>query len=137
VDCEDDFVMEPGFRNFHKIRKGELLAEDKDGEIRSQIKGRVLMPLYQRQGNDGFFVVRGFSPVWLWISTLLRSVKAGRAVHLLPGVQHDPKNPDILIVERKVARWYAMEIFHLLGFRRHRIVGDKLIVSRRPQKYQA
>lgn len=53
----DDFVMQPGFVNFQKIRKGELLALDKNGEINSEWDARILMPLYQKQGNDGYFVI--------------------------------------------------------------------------------
>lgn len=53
----DDFVMEPGFVNFQKICKGELLAKDKKGEIISEWDARILMPLYQKQGDDGFFII--------------------------------------------------------------------------------
>ncbi|MGK7389184.1 MAG: hypothetical protein ACNS60_02495 [Candidatus Cyclobacteriaceae bacterium M2_1C_046] len=54
---EDEFKMQPGFVNFQKIRKNELLATDKNGEIKSKWDARILMPLYQKQGNDGFFVI--------------------------------------------------------------------------------
>ena len=53
----DDFIMEPGFVNFQKISKGELLAKDKNGDVFSQWDARILMPLYQKQGNDGFFII--------------------------------------------------------------------------------
>lgn len=53
----DNFVMEKGFTNFQKISKGELLAKDKNGPIKSEWDARILMPLYQKQGNDGFFVI--------------------------------------------------------------------------------
>lgn len=54
----DGFAMRPGFKNFQYIKKGEWLANDKDGKIHAQCDGYLLMPLYQSQGNDGFFVVR-------------------------------------------------------------------------------
>jgi len=54
----DDFVMQPGYDNFQFIKKDELLAHDKNGEIRSKTDGLILMPLYQKQGNDGFFLIK-------------------------------------------------------------------------------
>lgn len=54
----DDFKMNPGYHNFQKIKKGELLAVDKNGEIYSSYDGRILMPLYQKQGEDGFFIIK-------------------------------------------------------------------------------
>jgi succinylglutamate desuccinylase len=53
----DNFSMEPGFVNFQKITRDELLAKDKNGEILSKWDARILMPLYQKQGDDGFFVI--------------------------------------------------------------------------------
>ncbi len=54
----DDFRMKPGYENFQWISKNELLAHDKSGEIRSDTEGLILMPLYQKQGEDGFFIVK-------------------------------------------------------------------------------
>ena len=54
----DDFRMMPGYSNFDKIRRGEILANDQFGKIQSPADGLILMPLYQKQGNDGFFVIR-------------------------------------------------------------------------------
>lgn len=53
----DQFVMQPGYVNFQEIEKGELLAHDRHGEIRAPMSGYMLMPLYQKQGNDGFFII--------------------------------------------------------------------------------
>jgi len=52
----DEFTMLPGFQNFQKVKKGQLLAHDKTGEVRAPYDGFVLMPLYQKQGEDGFFL---------------------------------------------------------------------------------
>lgn len=54
----DDFRMKPGYANFQPIQKGELLAEDVEGAILAPDDGLILMPLYQKQGSDGFFVVQ-------------------------------------------------------------------------------
>ncbi len=53
----DRFRMVPGFRNYDWVKPGDLLARDRHGEIRAQHSGYMLMPLYQEQGSDGFFIV--------------------------------------------------------------------------------
>jgi succinylglutamate desuccinylase len=58
IDAHSGFKMVPGFRSFEQVATGQLLGHDHSGEIRSQHSGRVLMPLYQAQGDDGFFLVR-------------------------------------------------------------------------------
>jgi len=57
VEPEDQFVMKPGFRNFDKIQKGQVLAHDVTGDICAPMAGLIFMPLYQAEGNDGFFIV--------------------------------------------------------------------------------
>lgn len=52
------FTMEPGFRNFEKIEKDQLLAKQDGHEVRSSWDATIFMPLYQSQGNDGFFVIQ-------------------------------------------------------------------------------
>jgi succinylglutamate desuccinylase len=54
----DEFKMQPGYENFQKIKKGEVLAIQNGKEVKSQWDARIFMPLYQAQGNDGFFVVQ-------------------------------------------------------------------------------
>lgn len=54
---EDNFVMRPGYSNFSNITKGEHLADDTKGEILASNTGMILMPLYQKKGSDGFFIV--------------------------------------------------------------------------------
>ena len=54
----DGFAMRPGFSNFQPIKKGEWLANDDEGKIIAQTDGYILMPLYQKQGNDGFFIIK-------------------------------------------------------------------------------
>lgn len=57
VEEDDGFVMEDGYGNFQKVTKGEVLAHDKHGPITSHLDGLILMPLYQKKGSDGFFIV--------------------------------------------------------------------------------
>jgi succinylglutamate desuccinylase len=55
---DDHFVMKPGYRNFDRIYKNEVLAHDRYGEITSKYNGMILMPHYQTQGDDGFFIIK-------------------------------------------------------------------------------
>ncbi len=57
IERQDYFRMKPGYQNFQRINKGEILAEDKKGIITSLFDGMIFMPLYQNIGNDGFFIV--------------------------------------------------------------------------------
>lgn len=127
----DQFRMEPGYKGLQPIRKGDVLARDRRGAIRAAETGRILMPLYQAQGEDGFFLVRRVRRIWLRISGLLRRLHAHRILPLLPGVQHDEERRDTLHVDPQVARWYVVELFHLFGFRRRRPEAGKLVFSRR------
>lgn len=54
----DEFEMAPGYTNFQKVKKGERLARDRHGDILAPEEALVLMPLYQPQGDDGFFLIR-------------------------------------------------------------------------------
>ena len=89
------------------------------------------MPLYQDQGEDGFFLVRRFSPFWMWVSAHLRNPRAARLASRLPGVRPVPGDPDAVIVDRRVARFFARQLFHLLGFRRVEEAGAQVVMRRR------
>lgn len=54
----DHFRMVPGYQNFQEIKAGEVLAYDKDGPVKASEDSLLLMPLYQKQGDDGFFLIR-------------------------------------------------------------------------------
>lgn len=53
----DEFRMRPGYVNYQPIAQGEHLADDVEGPVRAPRSGLILMPLYQAQGSDGFFIV--------------------------------------------------------------------------------
>jgi predicted deacylase len=62
ITPDDAFRMEPGFANIQRTPGGTLLAHDVRSEIRAPFDGLVLLPLYQAQGNDGFFYGRALTP---------------------------------------------------------------------------
>jgi Succinylglutamate desuccinylase / Aspartoacylase family len=136
ITAADNFKMEPGFTNFQRVRRGELLAHDRAGQVVAREGGLVLLPLYQGQGDDGFFLGRDVKKFWLHLSAFLRLMRIGDFVHLLPGVRRHDKDANILVVNTHVARILPLQIFHLLGFRRRRWTGDRLVVSRRAYDQQ-
>jgi succinylglutamate desuccinylase len=131
ITPEDQFRMEPGFENFQPVVKGELLARDQHGLVLAPEGGRILLPLYQGKGNDGFFIAREVPRAWLGVSSLLRRLRLGALLRFLPGVRRAPHHREVLIVNTRVARWFSLEVFHLFGFRKLRRAGAELIVSRR------
>lgn len=54
----DNFKMKDGYKNFDAIQEGEVLACDRRGLIKAKKGGRILMPLYQNQGAEGFFIIK-------------------------------------------------------------------------------
>ena len=131
IEPDDAFKMREGYQNFQRVKAGEVVAHDRRGEIRVRSSGRILLPLYQGQGNDGFFLAREIRPFWLKVSAMLRHLHVHNLVPWLPGVRRHRDQPHTFIVNRHVARWWVLQIFHLLGFRKKRLVGNELIVSRR------
>jgi hypothetical protein len=89
--------------------------------------------LYQSQGADGYFLMREFSTFWLTVSATLRYLRLDSVLHWLPGVARSPDSPHTLVINRRVARWLALQVFHLLGYRRRRMDGETLIMTRRPE----
>ncbi len=131
VAVDDGFVMRPGYTGFQRIEQGEVLADDRHGEIRAHETGRILMPLYQDQGEDGFFEIREILPFWLAVSTLARQLGLPSLIPLLPGVRRHPERRDWVIVRSSVARFYRSQVFHLLGFRTREEHEGEVVYARR------
>jgi succinylglutamate desuccinylase len=59
-DGSDHFQMKSGYHNFQRVRQGEELAHDRHGPIYCPVDGFLLMPLYQKLGKEGFFIVKEY-----------------------------------------------------------------------------
>lgn len=117
---EERFTMVAGYVSFQPVTQGEVLGQDVHGAIRAREDAMVLLPLYQGQGEDGFFLGRRVERFWFGISGLLRRLRLAGLVRLLPGVRRDPNDRNTLLVNPKVARVLVVQIFHLFGYRRLR-----------------
>ncbi|MBK7642553.1 MAG: succinylglutamate desuccinylase/aspartoacylase family protein [Planctomycetes bacterium] len=65
IEPSERFTMLPGFKSFEHVVQGQLLAlggPSGQRPIRSPMSGILIMPRYQGQGHDGFFLARP-SPV--------------------------------------------------------------------------
>ena len=135
IEPEDEFRMHPGYRNFQPVSEGQALADDRHGAVTAPESGRILMPLYQKQGEDGFFIVRPLKEIWLDISARVRKHHWERFIHWLPGVKHHPHLERTFVVDRRWARFLALELFHLLGYRRCGPLHDRyLFMTRRSEE---
>jgi len=130
----EDFSMKLGFNNFEPIKKDVFLATSNGMPISAPRKGRIFMPLYQEQGEDGFFILKRISTFWLWLSIIARRLKFNHFLRLIPGVSKDPDNNYTLIVDPKVARYLTLPIFHLFGYRQQIFKDDKLHFIKRDRK---
>ena len=92
---------------------------------------RLLLPLYQAQGSDGFFTVKRVGIFWLALSAMLRRAGIPRVMEWLPGVRPLPHREETLVINTRLARILPLQIFHLMGFRKRRWQGNLLLVSRR------
>jgi hypothetical protein len=131
INNADTFLMNPGFVNFQSIKKGQELAVNNKKLIISRHNGRIFMPLYQRQGGDGFFIVRSIPPFLLRLSALLRKIRLDQLLTYLPGVRWQSKKRDALVVNRKLARYFTKDFFHLLGYRSKKIDRVHLVMKNR------
>jgi succinylglutamate desuccinylase len=131
VGPTDQFQMRPGLANFARVAEGEVLAHDATGPLRAPKGGLLLMPRYQLQGEDGFFIAREVRLVWLKLSEVLRRAGAARLIPYLPGVRRDPREPRWLVVDPRVARTHVVEVMHLFGYRRRGSSEDRPVFSRR------
>ena len=72
------------------------------------------------------------SRVMLW-STLagcgLLAVLPFTSERIMPGVRRHPELAGALLVDRNIARWLAVDVFHLLGYRLVRKRDEELVVS--------
>lgn len=128
---DSNFKMTPGFKNFQKIKKGTPLGIQNGQEIKSEKDTILFMPLYQEQGEEGFFLIRNI-PKWaLKLSTFLRKIRFDALLVFLPGISWNDKNKKSLLVNITVARFFAKSFFHLLGYRNRTMDKTHILMHNR------
>lgn len=137
IEQSEAFKMHPGYSNFTRIRKGESVAKSDDQPIHAPITGRIFMPLYQVQGDDGFFVILPIKPFWLRVSYFMRWLHVDQWLTLLPGVKNHPSMISTLVINTRVARIFPLQFFHLMGYRKVKEVRHLLYMTRRRFDFRA
>lgn len=131
IEPGENFTMHPGFISFETVKKGQILASANDKTIKSKYSATLFMPLYQKRGNDGFFIIRKIEPFYLKLSSLLRYIKADNLLVLLPGITWHNKEEGVLKANLRVTRFLAKSIFHLFGYRNKQVSGKYLLLYNR------
>ncbi|MCK5281669.1 MAG: succinylglutamate desuccinylase/aspartoacylase family protein [Cyclobacteriaceae bacterium] len=132
IHDQEHFKMKEGFVNFQKVEKGETIAYNKNGKIRSKRTGFIFMPLYQSQGCDGFFIVKEITPFWFKLSSRSRKWKLDKTIKLLPGISKTINGRNTYLIDKNVAKYRVISLLHLLGYRKVKDNGHTLTMSRRP-----
>jgi len=130
IKPEEDFVMKPGYINFKELNKGDEIAVSNGNVLTAEKNGNIFMPLYQNQGEDGFFTINKIATFSLKLSALMRTLHVDRILRFLPGVSMSDER-DVLIVNRKVAKFFTKEIFHLMGYRKMSKTDKSYIMKNR------
>jgi hypothetical protein len=133
VQPEERFVMVPGYESFQRVIAGQVLAYNQHGPIVSKESGILLMPRYQGQGEDGFFLAREVSKSWLDLSQWLRTHNIDRWVQYLPHVHPIPSQPYRIRIQPSFVKPERMrDLLHLCGYRQEKSSSaDSLIFAKR------
>ncbi|QRM88671.1 aspartoacylase [Lacinutrix sp. WUR7] len=121
IQKEEVFTMKQGFKSFEDIKKKTVLATSNNKPILSKYNAKLFMPLYQKKGKDGFFIIKRIPAFFMHLSTILRRMKVDSLLVLLPGVFWENDKKKVLVVNLKIARFFAKSIFHLLGYRNQQV----------------
>lgn len=131
ITSEDDFKMAKGFNSFDDLDQGTELAHHNGKKISTDVDTIIFMPLYQEQGEEGFFLIRKI-PRWvLKLSASMRRLRLDNLLTLLPGVSWASTSKDKLLVDLKVARYLSKQLFHLLGYRSRVVDATHILMSNR------
>lgn len=125
------FKMLPGFVNFQFVPKGISIAINGYGLITTDKKRQLFMPLYQDKGYEGFYFIRSIPLFYLWLSKYLRKFKVDSWISLLPGVGWASIKKDTLVLDKRIARFFAKSFFHLLGYRAREVDETHLLLKNR------
>ena len=131
IDDSHRFKMKDGYNNFQSVAKDEVLAQSKAGPVRSPESGRIFMPLYQSQGDDGFFIIRKIPTASRLFSIFLRKMKLQWLLPLFPGIKKHPDNQNLLIVHPKALRRFGPGLLYMFGYRRRSRSGEQFIFIKR------
>lgn len=127
----ENFRMKDGFESFESVRKSTVLATNNNHNITAKYSAKLFMPLYQSQGQEGFFIIKVIPPFFLKLSTLLRTLKIDGLLVCLPGISWKDHKKEVLRANLKIARFFTRSFFHLLGYRNNKISDNHMLLYNR------
>ena len=131
INEEDRFEMAPGFSNFQLVPKNTVLAHTRTGVLVAKKDCQLFMPLYQKQGAEGYYFIRNIPGFFLWLGRWIRKFPWNRILLVMPGFQRDIQFEDSLLIDKKKVRSWAKGIFHLMGFRVRSISDTHWVIRSR------
>lgn len=133
LEVQDEFYMIHEYKNFQPIKKGEKLALHNQRIIKSPGDYTIFMPLYQDQGEDGFFFIKPITYLRLRIISMLR--KSSFQEHLIPKAHVTHRDRNTLIINKLKIKGYQLKLLHLLGFRKRKNINGKKAIYKRNERY--
>jgi len=117
IESNENFTMCQGYKSFQDVDEGIVIAVSDGVSIALKEKATLFMPLYQKAGEDGYYLIKPIPKFALKLSAILRNIKFDNLLVLLPGVSWYDKTKEILLVNTITAKYLAKQLFHLLGYR--------------------
>lgn len=137
VEDTHHFEMIPGYANFQPVKKGQFLAIDGDVTVLSKSDAHIFLPRYEQQGNSGFYLLKKVTKGWLEMSAILRRGNIEKVASWIPGVEKTSGLQDAYSVKNWMARWFGVQFFHLLGYRRVLRHKGGLVLSKRCSRWES
>ncbi|MGE0589245.1 MAG: succinylglutamate desuccinylase/aspartoacylase family protein [Cyclobacteriaceae bacterium] len=134
VKAGDQFKMCHGFQNFQDIATGQLLAFHNGEWIEAKEDGIIFMPLYQDQGDEGYFLISKVAARYLKLSLIIRCLHLDSWLTWLPGIRWRNELRRTLVVNKRIARFFAKDFLHLMGYRVRQVDGDHLLATKRENR---
>lgn len=131
IKGKDHFTMKPGFTNFQSIQRNIALATLNGKTVYSKKEAIIFMPLYQNQGDDGYFLIRKIPVFFLWLSKVVRRYKMDRVFVILPGITWASDKKETMLVDLRIARFISKQLFHLFGYRSKQVDKNHLLIKNR------
>ena len=131
VQARSEFEVEEGLESFDKVAANQLLAIDHGREVRAPRRCRLLMPLRQEKGEDGFFLGLDRDRLYLLLSEWFRRLHLEWLIGMFPSVRREPGLADAWRVDRSDRR-YVREALRFFGYRNQvELRSGAILASRR------
>lgn len=127
------FEMTEGFQSFDMVDPGTRLATHHGQSVLAGRRARLLMPLYQERGEDGFFLGLDRDRPYLVLSAWFRRLRLEWILRLFPQVRPAEEYGDAWRVDRPERPW-VREALRFFGYRDQRPLRDGSIIAKREKR---